>query len=185
MTTLHVLPYTMEHYNFLPELYIAKEQFESARASGILFAEIGQVFIKHHVKNILGITLLHNHFLLEQHAMLVNMDSVALPWDATNGASELAGVSASAWRFTNQGLAPYEFAYAAVEVSLHHHSMQSFLLELRAILEKHNLANILGICSLGKRFIDRPIAIKFTSGRANTTLPFDNAPHDGNVIDAI
>ena len=182
---LHVLPYTMEHYNSLPELYMAKEQFESARASDILFMEIGQAFVKHHVENILGITLLHNHFLLEQHEMLVNVDSVAVPWDTTSGATELAGVSASAWRFTNQGLAPYEFAYAAVEIYLYHHPMQSFLLELGTILEKHNLANILGICFLGEKSIDRPTTIEFTSGRVNITLPFDIAPHNGNVINII
>lgn len=185
MMTLYVLPYAVEHYNSLPELCVAKEQFESARASDILFTEVRQAFVKHHVENTLGIALLHNHFLLEQHEMLVNVDSVAVPWDTTSGGTELAGVSASAWRFTNQGLAPYEFAHAAVEVSLYRHPMQSFLLELRTILEKHNLANILGICSLGKMSIDRPTTIEFTSGRANITLPFDIAPHDGNVIDAI
>ena len=183
--TLHVLPYTVEHYNSLPELRVAKEQFESARASDILFTEIGQAFVKHHVENTLGIALLHNHFLLEQHEMLVNVDSVAVPWDTTSGATELAGVSASAWRFTNQGLAPDEFTHAAVEVSLYHHPMQSFLLELGTILEKHNLSNILGICSLGEKSIDRPTTMEFTSGRANITLPFDIAPHDGNVIDAM
>jgi hypothetical protein len=136
---LHVLPYAVEHYNSLPKLRVAKDQFGSARASEILFTEIGKAFVKHHVENTLGIALLHNHFLLEHHEMLVNVDSVAVPWDTTSGATELAGVNASAWRFTDQGLAPYEFAHAAVEVSLHRHPMQSFLLELGAILEKRNL----------------------------------------------
>lgn len=182
---LHVLPYAVEHYNSLPELGVAEAQFESARASDILFKEIGQAFVKYHVENILGIILLHNHFLLEQHEILVNVDSVAVPWDTTSGATELAAVNASAWRFTNQGLAPYEFAHAAVEVSLYCHPIQSFLLELGTILEKHNLANILGICSLGNKSIDKPTTMEFTEGRANITLPFDIAPHDGNIIDAM
>ena len=63
--------------------------------------------------------------------------------------------------------------------------MQSFLLELGAILEKRNLANTLGICSLGEKSIDRPATIEFTSGRANITLPFDIAPYNSNVIDTI
>jgi len=63
--------------------------------------------------------------------------------------------------------------------------MQSFLLELAAILEKGHLANILGICSLPEKSLDRPTTMEFTSGRANITLPFDIAPHDGNVIDAV
>ena len=58
---------------------MAKEQFESARAYDILFTEIGQAFVRHHVENTLGITLLQNRFLLEQHEMQVNVDSVAVP----------------------------------------------------------------------------------------------------------
>ena len=183
--TLPILPYAVEHYNSLPELHVAKEQFESTQASDILFTDIGQAFLKHHVENTLGIILLHNHFLLEQHEMLVSVDSVAVPWDTTSGAMELAGVSPSAWRFTKQGLAPYEFAHAAVDVSLHHHTTQAFLLELSTILEEHNLTNILGICSLGGKSIDKPPTMEFTSGRANITLPFDITPHDSDVVDAM
>jgi len=75
---------------------VAKDRFESAQASKILFTEIGKAFVKHHVENTLGIALQHNHFLLEQHEMLVTDNSVAVPWDATCGAMELAGVNASA-----------------------------------------------------------------------------------------
>ncbi len=113
-----VLPYAVEYYNSLPELRVVKDRFESAQASKILFMEIGKVFVKHHVEDTLGIALLYNHFLLEQHEMLVNINSVVVPWDVTSGAMELAGVNTSAWRFTDQGLTPYEFAYTAVEVSL-------------------------------------------------------------------
>jgi len=38
-----ILPYAVEHYNSLPELRVAKDQFESGRASEILFSEIGRV----------------------------------------------------------------------------------------------------------------------------------------------
>ena len=182
---LQILPYTVEHYNSLPELHVAKDQFESAGASEILFTEIGRAFVKHHVENTLGVILLHNHFFLENHEMLVNFDSVAVPWDTTSGAKELNGVNASAWRFTDQGLAPYEFVHTAVETPLDRHPMPSFLLELAAIFEKWNLTDILGIYSVGEKSIDRPTTMEFTSGRANITLPFDIAPNDGNVIDAM
>ncbi|KAL8649468.1 MAG: hypothetical protein Q9210_004374 [Variospora velana] len=181
---LQILPYAVEHYNSLPGLRVAKDQFDSAKASEILFTEIGNAFVKHRIENTLGIVLLHNHFFLERYEMLVNYDSVAIPWDLTSGTTELMAVNASAWRFTDQGLAPYEFAYTALEVSLDRQPMQSFLLELAAILEKWNLTNILGICSLGEKSIDRPATMEFTSGRANITLPFDITPNDGNVIDA-
>ncbi len=180
-----ILPYAVEHYNSLPELRVAKDQFESGRASEILFSEIGRAFLKHHVEHILGVILLHNHFLLNPDEMLVNVDSVAIPWDARSGSRELTDVNASAWRFTEKGIAPYEFAHAAAGMPLDDRQMQAFFVELGAILEKWNLANVLGICSLGETPIDRPATMEFTSGRANITLPFDMAPNDGNVVDAM
>lgn len=179
-----VLPYDVEHYNTLPELRVAKDQFESAQASEILFIEVGKAFITHHVENVLGVVL-HNHFLLEPQEMLVNVDPMAVPWDISSGAQELADVNASAWRFTDKGIAPYEFAYGAREISLDDQAMQLFFLELSAILKKWDLPKILGICSLGEKHIDTPATMEFSSGRANITLPFDIAPHDGNIIDAM
>lgn len=180
-----VLPYSVEHYNSLPELQVAKSQFESARAATVLFTDIGKSIVKHHVENMLGVALLHNHFFLESHEMLVNVDSVAVPWDTRSGTKELGAVHASAWRFTEDGIAPYEFTYAAQEILLDCPPMQSFFVEFNAILAKWNLAHILGICSLKEKPIDRPATMEFTSGRANITLPFDIAPDDGNIIDAM
>lgn len=63
--------------------------------------------------------------------------------------------------------------------------MQPLLAEFRAIVHRWNLANILGICSLKQENIDGPVSVEFTSGRANITLPFDVAPDDGFVVDAM
>ena len=93
---ISTLPYAVEHYNSLPELGVAVKRYESTEASKILVSEIGKVFVAHHVESILGIALLHNHFLLKTHEMLVNVDSVAIPWDTTSGAEELAHVNATA-----------------------------------------------------------------------------------------
>lgn len=177
-----VLPYKVKHYNSLPELQVANSQFECVRASNTLFTEIGKAFVNHHVENKLGVALLHNHFLLEPCEMLVSIDSVAVPWDTRNSTET---VNASSWRFTENGIAPYEFTHEAPEIRLDCQPMQSFLLELRAILMQWNLANILGICSLNEKPIDRPATMEFTSGRANITLPFDIAPNDGNNVDAM
>ena len=74
-----VLSYAVEHYNSLPELRVAKYQFESAKASAILITEIGKALVTHHVENTLGVILLHNHFLLGPKEMLINVGSVAVP----------------------------------------------------------------------------------------------------------
>lgn len=103
---LPILPYAVEYYNSLPELGVAKDHFDSARVSEILYADIGKAFIKHHVENILGVVLLHNHFLFEPQEMLANVGSMAVPWDTTSGAEELKNVNASSWRFTKEGIVP-------------------------------------------------------------------------------
>lgn len=90
---LQILPYAVKHYNSLPELRVAKDQFESAKASEILFTEIGNAFVKHYIENTLGIILLHNHFLLEHYEMLVNFDSVAIQWDILQAARPSSWVS--------------------------------------------------------------------------------------------
>lgn len=183
--TIPVLPYDFKNYNSLPELSVAKAQFEAARVSEILFAEIGMAFVKHHVESTLGVTLLHNHFLLEPDEMLVNISSTAVPWDMRSNAKELTNVGASAWRFTEKGVAPYEFTHGASEVPLDNAAMQLFLEELGALLLSKNLTHILGVCSLGKNSFDKPSTMEFTSGRANITLPFDISSDDDNVIDAM
>jgi hypothetical protein len=63
--------------------------------------------------------------------------------------------------------------------------VQSFLAEFRSIIDKWNLVDAFGICSLKEGSIDEPVAVEFTSGRANITLPFDAVPDDGNVVDAM
>ena len=122
-----MLPYAVDHYSSLPDLGVAKDTYEATRVSEILFTEIEKSFVAHHVGNILGVALLQNRFLLEAHEMLVNVESVAVPWDATSGAEELVDVDPSSWRFTDDGLAPYEFVHATSELSLDDHHMQSFL----------------------------------------------------------
>ncbi|KAL8824745.1 MAG: hypothetical protein Q9170_008056 [Blastenia crenularia] len=182
---LQVLPYSVEHYNSLPELEDAKKHSDSANVPDILYTEIGAVFIRHHVETTLGMILLHNHFFLEPNEMLVAFQSTAYPWDTTSGATQLSGVNATAWRFTDSGLAPYEFAYTPVAVPFDHHPMPSFLLELAAVLKKWNLTNIFGLCSLGEVSVGTPKAMEFTEGRANITYPFDIRPNEGSAVDAM
>ena len=83
------------------------------------------------------------------------------------------------------GIAPYEFTRADQETTLDSQPIQSFLTEFRIILAKWNLPNIIDICSLKGTSIERPATMKFISERANITLPFNVAPNDDNVVDAL
>ncbi len=89
-----------------------------------------------------------------------------------------SATSGSAWRFTEQGIALYEFAYdvsSLPDVS----GFQLFISKLRALLDRLGLTEKLGICVFTSKDLNSTTRVEFTQGRANITLPFDIAPKDG------
>ncbi|KAI1175976.1 hypothetical protein F4777DRAFT_597917 [Nemania sp. FL0916] len=172
-----VLPYSAQHYNSLPSIADASSSLNSTEIDQ-LTTTIGQVFIKHKVQNLFGIILLHNHFPLDEDEVLVNIGSVAVPWKTTSLAKQFRDVRSSAWRFIEQGIAPYEFVYdvsSRPDVS----GFQPFLTELRALLGHLGLMGKLGLCVLTSEDLNSNTQVEFTQGRANITLPFDIAPEGG------
>lgn len=110
--------------------------------------------------------------------MLVNIGSVAIPWNISSLAKEQHDVRGSAWLFTEQGIAPCEFSYD-VSSQLDTTRLQPFVSELRDALGSLGLMEKLGICAFTSEDIDPTTQVEFTQGRANITLPFDIAPGDG------
>lgn len=136
------------------------------------------MFVKHKVQKLFGIILLHNRFSLSENEILVNIGSVAVPWKTSSLAEQLRDVKGSAWRFTEQGIAPYEFAYdvsSRPDVG----GFPEFISELRALLDRLGLTEKLGICGFTGEDLDLPTRVEFTQSHANITLPFDIAPKDG------
>lgn len=172
-----VISYNAQNYISLPSIADAGTDLKPADIA-LLTSTIGQVFVKHEVQNLFGIILLHNHFFLDADEMLVNIGSVAVPWKTSSLATQLHDVRGSAWRFTEQGVAPYEFAYdiaSRPDIG----SFQPFLSELGALLDRLGLTGKLGICAFTREDQDATTQVEFTQGRANITLPFDIAPQDG------
>jgi hypothetical protein len=172
-----ILPYTSQHYNSLPSIAEAGSSLTPTDIA-LLTSTIGQVCIKHNVQKYFGITLLHNHFPLSDNEMLVSIGSVAVPWKTTSRAPELRDIKGSSWRFTDQGIVPYEFAYdvdSRVDLS----DFLPFLSELRIVLERLDLMGKLGVCVFASEDLDNTTQVEFTQGRANITLPFDIAPEEG------
>lgn len=180
---LDSLPYTAANFNSIPNIMDSAKQFKEANVSGHLMQEIGQAFLKHHVNSSLGVALVHRHFDLAQHEMLVNIGNVAVPWNTHDDVSGLA--NPSSWCFTKDGVMPYEFTYGGVKVPLDDH-LGEFLSEYHAILEKNHASHILGLCTLDGVPADGDApTMEFTSGRANITLPFDVNPSEGGATEAM
>ena len=111
-----MLPYSVRHYNSLPELEEADVSLELVWKFVALLTDLGSTFLKHHVKNKFAIILLHNHFLLNENEMLVSIGNVTIPWNIASGAKEFENVKAVCWRFVGDGVTPYEFAYCTTTV---------------------------------------------------------------------
>lgn len=175
MTT--ILSYSTQHYNSLPSIEDAGTTFTPADVA-LLTTTIGQLFIEHKVEKFFVIILLHNHFYLDEDERLVNFGSVAVPCKTSSLEKQISRVRGSAWRFTEQGIAAYEFTY---KTFLQHNlsDFQPFLSELRALLDRLGMIEKLGICALDSEDVDSDTPVEFTQGRANITLPFDIAPKDG------
>ena len=172
-----VLAYSAQQYNSMPNIEDAGINLNPADIA-LLTTTIGQVFVKHGVQELFGITLLHNHFPLDTDEILVNIGSVAVPWKTSSLADQLRDVKGSAWRFTEHGVVPYEFVHDVAsrpDVS----GFQAFLAELGALLHRLGLSGKLGVCAFTREDLNATTQVEFTQARANITLPFDISPGDG------
>lgn len=179
-----ILFYSSTCFNSLPTIEDAYMDL-SNRDQDRLFSDIGKIFVEHKVEGLFGLSLLHNHFLLEENEILVNIGPVSVPWKTTSLAPQLQNVNSSAWMFTSDGITPYEFihsesAVAAIE------NFPEFLHALHERLDALGLSNTFGIYAVDGKDNDG-LRVEFTQGRANITLPFDIDPQVGsqNFIEAM
>src|SRR5437588_10597571 len=66
---------TVVRFNELPNLWDANEA-KNKQVTEETFNVLGQLFLAYHVENIFGLTLLHNHFLLEEGEILLETGSL-------------------------------------------------------------------------------------------------------------
>ncbi|OAA55846.1 hypothetical protein SPI_08053 [Niveomyces insectorum RCEF 264] len=175
-----LLEYKPKHYDTLPPVLEAGRNAEPSGAIDALESSIGDVFIKHGVEKEFGIILLHNHFALAPTEILVQFGNSAVPWETARN-KNLANVVPAAWRFVEDGLAPYEFTYSkpyhsssAPVLSLDKHG--KFLAELLAILKENKLEDVLGLVVLEDKDIHSPALVEIESGRSTIALDVDVDP---------
>lgn len=172
-----ILPYEPALYNSLPGILDAGRRFEERGARSRL-AEIGAVLVKHGLEKRLGLILLHNHFPMEASECLVQFQDVAVP-SPSAWVHRSCNVAASAWRFADGGMGPYEFRHypeggqGDEPVNLADDAFAGAIRELRQVLARCNLLDVFGVCALGGLRSNEQPSTEFTSGRANITLQAD------------
>ncbi|KAJ8127960.1 hypothetical protein O1611_g5677 [Lasiodiplodia mahajangana] len=171
MATLTALPYSHKHYDSLLDVMDAANALATSGIVTNLTSCIGRIFIKHCVENVFGFVLLHRHFDMEPTEMLVAFGNVSVPWDVKCNKSELRCIAPISWRFTAEGIAPYEFTGEETTSLPHGPDYDEFARELGEILRDMHLEHLLGFCRIGGSTIESPATMEFTSGRANITVP--------------
>lgn len=172
-----LLKYNPVHYSTLPPVLQAGRNAEPSGAIKALESAIGDVFVKHGVEKELGIILLHNHFELSPTEMLVQFGNSAVPWQTAKNPN-IANVVPAAWRFVEEGLAPYEFTYLksspAPFLTIEKHGQ--FLLELLAVLKELNLTEVLGLVVLDDKDVNSPPLVEIEAGRSTIAVDVDINP---------
>lgn len=102
-----------------------------------------------------------------------------MPCESPSLVEHLRDLRGSAWRFVEQGIAPYEFTYG-LSLQPDVSGFQPFISELKALLDRLELTEKLGICVFAGEDLESTTQVEFTQGRVNITLPFDIAPETGS-----
>lgn len=175
-----LLEYNPRHYDTLPPVIEASQNAEPSGAINALESVIGNVFVKHGVQNELGIILLHNHFDLSPTEILVQFGNSAVPWETSKN-PDLFNVVPGAWRFVEEGLAPYEFVYLgrtkqSTVPLLADAKYGPFLAELLNLLQKHDLVDVLGLVALENKDVNSPPLVELEFGRSTIALEVDINP---------
>lgn len=186
---MEALPYTSSSFNKASDIHDVYETYVQQNLDYFVCTTIRDLFVAHNVCDILGLSLLHNHFWLKDAEKLVHVENIASPWNEQTARRELLDfVVPTQWRFTAEGITPFEFTYSKdnkIISSFDLRAHEDFLKELQAFLRLQDLLDIFGI-----QFLDATVSahdadsipVEITRERCNITLPFtvDNGDENGN-----
>lgn len=188
MAAIVLQPYSSSAFNTLPSLHGASAEFKERNTAELMNSVLADVFIKHHINDILGVQLLHRHFSLSNDERLVDVGKASVPW-SNHGSNALdLRIIPVSWAFEGDSYRPYEFKFIpptqakGSQAELQEPAMQeAFLVEFNEALKTHNLQGVLGIRSL-KGDLKRP-EMEITKGRSNITFEYDSgaAEADGAI----
>ncbi|KAI0008476.1 hypothetical protein F4779DRAFT_448368 [Xylariaceae sp. FL0662B] len=161
--------YSPTTYNKLPDLAAAGADFD-AKNGDDLIPSFRELFLRHNLDRVFGLSLLHRHFDMEPHERLVEYRGTSVPW-----AQSLAkSAKPTNWVLEeDDGFRPFEFHYSLEDAADTPDSPQdpkyaTFIKDFKELLEQKNAADLFGLCSYpGDDFEGR---VEITEARANINL---------------
>ncbi|KAH8838092.1 hypothetical protein MCOR27_010975 [Pyricularia oryzae] len=180
-----VQDYSVDSFNSIGELHTAKEKFDTVGGDKLVEQAFLELFRRHGVDRIFGLTMVHRHFELNGKERLVDFQGTAVPWEEVDELNN-PGITAASWEITPQGIRPYEFkldpaSIGAQEVDFNDPKIQAFAKEFVELTQRAGATGLFGLCVYPGD--DFESLIETTQGRANISIPFKpfNNMKDGFV----
>ena len=167
-------PYSVHLFNQLPGIEESHTTFESKNGLDFINSVIKPMIAKYSLEEVLGVTLLHNHFDLREGERMVEVNNISVPWGPSADDELMGGsIRPAAWLIDEDGkLMPYEFSFSAVEpkiaTDLNSNNVKSFAKDFVEAVKAEKLEKVVGI-----RVFPYPGfqgGLEFTKGRANIVL---------------
>ncbi|KAL3438874.1 hypothetical protein BDV09DRAFT_158818 [Aspergillus tetrazonus] len=169
--------YSAEKFNRLPFLSESSEALQSVGDKGALFSDLNALFVRYGVTDLLGLTLVHRHFDVNEDELLVECNGTTTPWTVPDSVSlcvDDGTIKPQSWAFLHGRLMPFEFFF---EPSFSSTGVPSpdplsgvdsaFFHEFESLLQQRHLDRTLGLCLLSR--CPEP-QIEITRERANITF---------------
>lgn len=181
--------YASEKYHSLRSLHEAHDLFLNANAEELVDTKICDLFVKHNLHNIYGVSLLHRHFDMSPEERLVESGNVSAPWSYHQPSSSLFGGSVvpRSWMYSSADRAfyPIEFGYNAQLQQTYPSTPPSdmangtaFLDEFCTLLEQYNMTDILGLTTMSP---NAPGTMKIEKTWGKTNVVFTVAEDESDV----
>lgn len=162
--------YSPAIFNALPDLGDSGREFD-ARNGNSLVEKIGDLFVKHNMEYIFGLSLLHRHFDIGEEERMVEYRGTSSPWSACLSMTSPA-IRAINWAVADDGtFRPFEFEYSPDDrdsIEPCNPENAKFADAFKALLHDEHAAGLFGICAHpGLGFKGR---VEITEGRTNINL---------------
>jgi hypothetical protein len=163
-----VADYSVHEFNHLHDFGDALPKFDKLDGNDIATGTMKELFRRHKVDHIFGLTLLHKHSILHDGERLTDVRGTSNPLTFPVG-------NASIWKYNpgSRQLVPVEFSIDHDEVHWQDPGIQAFLTEFSEVVTKLEASQLLGLCRYpGDGY---PGRVEFTTGRSNVNLTPEEA----------
>jgi hypothetical protein len=166
--------YDPQAFHALPHIGSAAARFRNSDGDTLVSSTFQDLFIRHKMDRVFGLSLLHRHFPLSGDERLVEYHGTSVPWKVDDFTRYIKPAS---WLLTTDGaVSPYEFYYSLAEdgpkLDVKDPDQQAFLEEFAQVLSEKRIHGLFGLCRYpGDDFKGR---VEITQGRSNINLKFED-----------